>query len=101
MALHSRHCLPIGTLVPPHWHCCAFLLARIQNDHVIFQTLLSNTKDVTFYDKKVGKNQNGDYLIKKVGGKPNVSILKILEIDDNQIKFESAYEKIIIYNAVK
>lgn len=64
---------------------------------------LSNTNDVEFDDAKVGKNQNGKYLIEKSSGKPNVRCLEILEISDNQIKFgtPNGTKGDLIYNAVK
>lgn len=66
---------------------------------------LSNTKDSIFDSKKIGKSEDGIYLIGELAGGAKVQHMKIAEINDSQIKFEvvtfNKERKILIYNAVK
>lgn len=70
---------------------------------------LNDTKDSLFNYNKVGKSENGLYLVERSSAptrdKPKAYSLKILEIDDKHIKFEGIdnrnERKILIYTAVK
>ena len=63
---------------------------------------LSDTKDEFFDNSKVGKKENGVYLItKSPGSKPDLSCERILEINDNQIRCENNKKRILIYTAVE
>ena len=63
---------------------------------------LSDTEDESFDNSKVGKKENGIYLItKSPGSKPDLIIERILEINDNQIRSENERKLILIYTAVK
>ncbi|WP_300877951.1 hypothetical protein [uncultured Bacteroides sp.] len=63
---------------------------------------LSDIEDESFDNSKVGKSENGVYLImKSPGATPNLSYKRILEINDSQIRFENSKKRILIYTAVE
>lgn len=66
---------------------------------------LSNTEEHFFDKNKIGKYENGIYIVEKINPRSNKSnLMRILDISDNQIKLENINikneKKIITYTAV-
>ena len=67
---------------------------------------LSNKKDDFFDDSKVGKSQEGIYLIEKSSISSGIECSRIVNIDDDQVELEvigvlGGEKKNLIYNAVR